>query len=76
MDKEWWRKAKLISVVSSKNYRMVMFHFVSSYCSYDDELIRISPGVASFRRKHCKILIFFKRCLVTFQMMKVIIEIL
>jgi hypothetical protein len=35
MDKEWWKKAKLVSVVSSKNYRMVMFHFVSSYCSYD-----------------------------------------
>jgi hypothetical protein len=27
MDKEWWRKAKLVSVLS-KHYRMVMFHYV------------------------------------------------
>jgi hypothetical protein len=75
MDREWWRKAKLVSI-SFKNYRMVMFHFVSSYCSYDDELLRISPGVVSFRRKHCKILVFFKRCLMTFQITKVTVGIL
>jgi hypothetical protein len=67
-------------------YWLVLFHpkiiewsslfFVSSYCSYDDELIGISLGVASFRGKHRKMLSFFRRCLVTFQMTKVTIGIL
>jgi hypothetical protein len=38
--------------------------------------IRIFPDLASFRRNHCRILTLFKRCLVTFLMMKVIIGIL
>jgi hypothetical protein len=66
MNKEWRKKAKLVSVVPSNNYRMIMFSFVSSYCSHDDELIRISQGMASFRRKHGKTLSFFGRCFMTF----------
>jgi hypothetical protein len=39
MDKEWRRKAKLVSVVSFKNCPMIMFIFVGCYCSYGDEFV-------------------------------------